>query len=55
MYYQIQDSSKVWCEPEGYVTKLECPEMKIENESNKFPEGDPDLDVIVKVGRVTKF
>ena len=38
MYYWKQDNVDVWCELGVYVTKFENPEMKIENEFNKFLE-----------------
>ena len=33
-----------------YETKLKNPDMKIENESNKFLHLDPDVDVMLEAG-----
>ena len=45
---QKQDNLELWCELGVYVSKVENPEMKIENESNKFLEGDKDVDLTLE-------
>ena len=51
MYYQKEDNLEVWCELGMYTTQFKNPEIKILNESNKFLEGDPDVDIMLEAGR----
>ena len=51
MNCQNQNNPEVWCKPGVYVTKFKNPEMKIENESNKFLEGDSNIEMTFEAGR----
>ena len=55
MYFQKQDSSEVWCEPVVYVTQFKNPKIKIEKESNKFFEGNPNVYVMLKARREKEY
>ena len=55
MYYMKQDNTKVWHKWRVYVTKYKNPEIKVENESNKFLKGDPGIDVMLKAEWVKEF
>ena len=41
----------MWYVPGICMTKCKSPEMKMENESIKFLEGDPHVDVMIEAGR----
>ena len=51
MYFKKQNNLELWCELRVYVAKFKNLEMKIENESNDFLEGNPVIDMALEAGK----
>ena len=43
--------SNIRCEPGLYISTLENPEIRVDNDSSEFLKGDPDFVVTMEAGR----